>query len=351
MMPAAVTTVIPTFRRPHLLKRAIRSALNQSHDAVVVRVFDNASGDETGELVANIMKRDSRVRYFCQPENIGLVRNFQYGMSQVDTPYFSFLGDDDLLLPHLYQEAVAALEREPSAMFFACATIYVELDGTFKGQTLGDWENGLYHPPAGLYRILRAGIPFWTGVVFRREVASRVGLLPEAGVVLDRDFLIRIAAKFPFVVSKTPGAVFSSNPSSPVASMTLDELWDGGLTIMRNMAQAVAPEYQETALQLFQRELGSRIVTFAQNAAINGSSKDALEAAQLLEDRLNSPREAWRIRLLVILSGFGLTRPLRFAADSSRSLRHLPNSLRILIEGRKYRKNYQSLVAELSQAA
>src|SRR5579875_1770387 len=64
---AVVTTVIPTFRRPHLLKRAIASALNQTYEAVAVEVFDNASGDETAAVVAEAASKDPRVRYSATP--------------------------------------------------------------------------------------------------------------------------------------------------------------------------------------------------------------------------------------------------------------------------------------------
>src|SRR5262249_21644961 len=148
---AAITTIIPTFRRPDLLKRAIWSALSQTRRDLIVLVCDNASGDETAAVVAEATKRDSRVRYRCHPKNIGLVANFQYGMSQVETPYFSFLSDDDLLLPWFYELALASLERAPSAMFFASRSIFLRADdGAVRGFTLRGWRPGVYSPPVGL---------------------------------------------------------------------------------------------------------------------------------------------------------------------------------------------------------
>ena len=89
-MEPQITTVIPTYRRPKLLRRAIQSVLNQTYPHFLVCVYDNASGDETEEVVAEIAHRDSRVRYHRYPENIGLVRNFAYGAAQVVTPFLDF---------------------------------------------------------------------------------------------------------------------------------------------------------------------------------------------------------------------------------------------------------------------
>ena len=55
-----VTTILATYRRPHLLKRAIRSILNQTFTDFQLCVYDNASEDETGAVVRDFMKADSR---------------------------------------------------------------------------------------------------------------------------------------------------------------------------------------------------------------------------------------------------------------------------------------------------
>ena len=77
-----ITTIIPTYRRPNLLRRAIKSVLNQTYPHCQVCVCDNTSGDETANVVAKIAKKDPhpRVKYHCHPENIGAIKNFKYGL-------------------------------------------------------------------------------------------------------------------------------------------------------------------------------------------------------------------------------------------------------------------------------
>jgi glycosyltransferase involved in cell wall biosynthesis len=65
-----ITTIIPTCRRPHLLRRAIKSVLNQTYPHFQVCVYDNASGDETAEVVSEFAKKDPRIKYHCHSENI-----------------------------------------------------------------------------------------------------------------------------------------------------------------------------------------------------------------------------------------------------------------------------------------
>ena len=85
-MVPTITTVIPTFRRPRLVERAIRSVLAQNFDGFQICVYDNASGDETAAVVAQIAREDPRVNYYCHPKNIGAWNNFKYGIERVSTP-------------------------------------------------------------------------------------------------------------------------------------------------------------------------------------------------------------------------------------------------------------------------
>jgi glycosyltransferase involved in cell wall biosynthesis len=81
------------------LRRAIESALAQEGVSSQICVYDNASGDETCEIVSAIARENPQVRYHCHPQNIGGLANFQYALSRIETPFFSLLSDDDVLLP------------------------------------------------------------------------------------------------------------------------------------------------------------------------------------------------------------------------------------------------------------
>src|SRR3982074_105970 len=121
-----VTTVIPTYRRPQLLRRAIESALNQTRPEGRVAVYDDASGDETEAVVRDLIARDSRVSYYRHESNQGLTANFRFALERIETPYFSILSNDAMLWPRLYEAGLGALESHPEAAFAATQVIHVD---------------------------------------------------------------------------------------------------------------------------------------------------------------------------------------------------------------------------------
>src|SRR5690349_12064881 len=113
-----ITVIIPTFRRPHLLRCAIDSVLAQTYPHFLVRIYDNASNDGTEEVLREYAKRDKRVQYHIHAENLGSNNNWQYGFNQVDTPFFAVLSDDDLYMPTFLEEAMRSFAAHPDAGIF-----------------------------------------------------------------------------------------------------------------------------------------------------------------------------------------------------------------------------------------
>ena len=213
--PPIITTLIPTFQRATLLERAIRSALGQTYPHLQVCVYDNGSGDDTEETVRQLSSADQRVKYFCHATNIGLQKNFIQAMERVDTPFFSFLSDDDVLLPRFYETALEGFKNHPEAIMSATTTLRMNEAGIIAGAPLLKWKPGLYQPPDGFLSMLDNGHPDWTGVVFRQDVIHKAGVLDEeTGAPSDLDYLLRVAANFPIVVSTKLGAILVSHPGS-----------------------------------------------------------------------------------------------------------------------------------------
>ena len=121
-----VTALMVTYRRPEFLRRAIMSVIGQTYSNLQLIIFDDASGDETKNVVKSLSKDDERIKYHCHQNNIGRLSNFRYAFESVDTPYFSILSDDDCLSMNLYEDAVNVLDNNPDVMFVILNTLMID---------------------------------------------------------------------------------------------------------------------------------------------------------------------------------------------------------------------------------
>lgn len=102
-MPNAplLSICFPTYNRAELLHKCLASffaELEENKDFVEIIVSDNASTDETPEVIKAFQKMH-QFRYFRNEVNIGAERNFEQCLTAAKGKYFWIFGDDDFILP------------------------------------------------------------------------------------------------------------------------------------------------------------------------------------------------------------------------------------------------------------
>jgi glycosyltransferase involved in cell wall biosynthesis len=112
-----VSICIPTYNRAGMIGKAIESALGQSYRNIEVIVVDNASEDNTAEVVASYA--DERLRYVKNERNLGLFGNFNRCIELATGKYLYILHSDDCIDPEFTAISVKFLEAHPDvAMTF-----------------------------------------------------------------------------------------------------------------------------------------------------------------------------------------------------------------------------------------
>ncbi|QDV67634.1 GalNAc(5)-diNAcBac-PP-undecaprenol beta-1,3-glucosyltransferase [Rosistilla carotiformis] len=212
MTNAEITTIIPTFRRPDLLKRAVSSVQSQSYQKIKICIYDNASGDETESIATQLMNQDHRISYVKRDTNIGAINNMVEASMCVSTPLYSILNDDDILLPGFYQSAAHALNRYPSANIACARTVIVDVE-TMQWTLLNQpWKPGFYEPSVQNAEKMTQSHFVQTSILMRREARDIIGPFEPSGD--DRIQGIIAAVAFPFVVVDVIGAAYTLHKST-----------------------------------------------------------------------------------------------------------------------------------------
>jgi len=309
-----ITTVIPSYRRPTLLKRAIESVLAQDYRDLEVCVYDDASGDETSKVATKIAQRDSRVKYFCNEQNIGLVANFAQGVARVRTPFFNLLSDDDYLAPGFFNEGLRALRRRPSARLFIGCLSLVHNESVI-GMPVHAWREGIYDPNDTLAKLTdhRQSLT-WTSMIFDSRVLQTVGGVDtETGYVIDIDFELRVATRYPAVVSTKPCAFFTAHPGAHLGDYFLS-LLEGLPRILTSVDRECGDAHAAGDLdwrgvakrrQTVRRGFRDWVFRWSVAATCSGLTGQAPIAAQVLEDVLGAPRRAEIVRTIADESAKG----------------------------------------------
>jgi glycosyltransferase involved in cell wall biosynthesis len=107
-----VAIVLPTHNRSHLVGRAIKSVLAQTHTAWELLVVDDGSTDSTRDVIAGF--HDPRIRYLRneQPSGPSGARNTGI-LAAPPSDFLAFLDDDDEWLPRKLELQLDVFETSP----------------------------------------------------------------------------------------------------------------------------------------------------------------------------------------------------------------------------------------------
>lgn len=95
-----LSVVVSTYNRSERLKRALVSILAQSFADFELIVVDDASVDETEEVVKDFMKKDPRVKYIKRDVNFGThTRPKNEGTKAATCDLIAYFDDDNVMLP------------------------------------------------------------------------------------------------------------------------------------------------------------------------------------------------------------------------------------------------------------
>ncbi|EKD70291.1 MAG: Glycosyl transferase, family 2 [uncultured bacterium] len=224
MNNSKITTLLATYKRPRELSRAVLSVLNQTYKNLQIAIFDDASSDETEETIRKLQKEDTRIKYYCHPQNIGALANFKFTFTDIETPYFSILSDDDILDPKFYEKAISILETNPDIMFIILDSLAIDKDCNLVDEFVPNNKLKFYRDNNRFDALIKREIPNdWTSMVFRREVANiYLKMQDNYDISSDMRFLLIAVARYKFAYLSQIGSYFTMHSESISSNRQFD---------------------------------------------------------------------------------------------------------------------------------
>jgi len=125
-----VNVIIPTFKRPDTLDRAVNSVLNQTYSNIEVIVVDDNNPDTEGRALTETkmdqFKNEPRVKYIKHPYNKNGSAARNTGATEASGEYIAFLDDDDEFLPDKIASQVKRFQELPEEYAVCYSKYYIK---------------------------------------------------------------------------------------------------------------------------------------------------------------------------------------------------------------------------------
>lgn len=134
MEEISVTVGIPSYNSGRYIRDCLSSILNQTYKNIEVIIVDNGSTDDTEKIVFSF--RDSRVKFYRNPENIYCYGSYNVIINLAKTEFLAIYHSDDIYKPTIIEQQVKFLQEYRNVMAVFTEADIINADG----KVIGEWK-------------------------------------------------------------------------------------------------------------------------------------------------------------------------------------------------------------------
>ena len=172
MFEPKVSILIPCYNQEDVITQTVLSALNQTYENIEVIVSDDASTDETPNLLIELQKKfPEKLKILLNDTNVGVTQNHTRGLFECSGEFITFLDGDDIFLPEKIKKQVAFIQKRPS-----CTICYHDVDvfNSVTGKSLYIWSRRIGTRQGSIKDLVRFGnfLPAVSVMVRKKDIPA-----------------------------------------------------------------------------------------------------------------------------------------------------------------------------------
>jgi len=227
-----VSVILATYNGAHLLGPTLRSLDDQNLERMAVSICDDASTDETYEVVSSWAKKTRHEVHISRNSvNIGPSRTFEKAMLSATTDFLIILGQDDTLDPTHVTNLLSIAKNEPDV----AAVMPMDSRARWRNQMKITSRNLITDGNPGwtsVIRLLGGNAFFAPGTLVRRAFWRASTMHPANLQAQDYELWLYLALRGRLIQSKQP-VRYGIHANNLHNCDPLDHDLDVGLTLRR----------------------------------------------------------------------------------------------------------------------
>ncbi len=239
-----VSVVIPTYRRPNLLPRAVDSVLKQSTDdwELIITDDEDPADEFVGETWTWLQTlTDPRIRILRNTGPHGQSGNVNSGLRAATGKWVKILFDDDALRPDCLKSLLASVDKQPTVVLASCAVAEYRdgvcvRSGERPGPLLVRVPQRYVHLGMYLQEEIGGGVP--SQLMVRRDVLEKGVFFedhPQLKSGVDAFWVARVLQHGDSLIVNQPLVEFYQGGHESVTSSMTDEALDAEFRVLRRI--------------------------------------------------------------------------------------------------------------------
>jgi glycosyltransferase involved in cell wall biosynthesis len=184
-----ITAIVSTYNHASFIENCIYAIAAQGELISKIIVINDASTDNTVEVLNRIRVVEPKLLILTNEENLGAIGGYKVGLKHVETEFFSFLAADDILMPGWASASVLALSGSITAAVCLSNTYIKDEDtGIITCTNIPKFLTNKYLSPENFcMSVIKYGVWFSSNTaLFRKVRFNESYFLNELGPLNDR---------------------------------------------------------------------------------------------------------------------------------------------------------------------
>lgn len=196
-----VSVVMLSYNHERYIAEAIESVLRQTFEDLELIIVDDASTDNSQQIIQTYAQNDPRVKYVFHTQNEGIAKTSNDGLVRVSGRYVALASSDDVWVENKIEKQMVAIKKFPHHIIWGNGQLIDQ-----NGQDLGidfccfvDPHHRRRHKSGNIFSDLIKGnyISSQT-LLFEKEVLSFFRFNEHFKYLNDYIFCLDLASQYPF---------------------------------------------------------------------------------------------------------------------------------------------------------
>ena len=127
-MTKDIDVIMANYNHANTIGVAVEAILSQSYKPNKILIIDDASTDNSLEVLYQLQNQNSNIEVIKNELNLGPTRCYEMGLQKIQSQFFYLAAADDIIMPKFFEYSINALEKFPQVAFSICEVLVTDLD-------------------------------------------------------------------------------------------------------------------------------------------------------------------------------------------------------------------------------
>lgn len=131
-----ISVIMPVFNHGEYLDESIESIIFQTYKNFEFIIVDDASTDQSSQILKEWMDKDSRIKVITNKENMGLTKSLNRALQIAEGEYIARQDGDDVSLPERFEKQIEFFQAHPEIKILGTFGYIIDKQGNILGKEI-----------------------------------------------------------------------------------------------------------------------------------------------------------------------------------------------------------------------